>query len=235
MQARRFHCAQPGAGLRTLAVRFCLVALAAALSVGFPQLTRGQAQQGAPATHSTPAQPDSGQAASQASQPPQNTGPNATVPLTLGEGDDGEAPADSARAPAPQPAAPQPAAPQPVTPQPAAEKPAAAPPIPGQSAPAQLVPRAPAAAAMQPPLPERPADASDPGALVEWECADLLKMANDLKTAVNKTTKDELSLAVVRKAGEIEEMAHKLRDETPPAMGRNDSGAGAQTPQGGSR
>jgi hypothetical protein len=43
------------------------------------------------------------------------------------------------------------------------------------------------------------------------ECADLLKMATDLKSEVDKTTKDTLSVTVVRKAGEIEELAHKVR------------------------
>jgi type VI protein secretion system component VasF len=43
------------------------------------------------------------------------------------------------------------------------------------------------------------------------ECADLLKMATDLKSEVDKTTKDTLSIAVVRKAGAIEQLAHKVR------------------------
>lgn len=43
------------------------------------------------------------------------------------------------------------------------------------------------------------------------ECADLLKMANDLKTEVDKSTKDMLSVTVVRKADEIEKLAHKVR------------------------
>jgi hypothetical protein len=43
------------------------------------------------------------------------------------------------------------------------------------------------------------------------EAANLLKMATDLKAAVDKTTKDTLSVGVVRKAGEIEQLAHKVR------------------------
>ena len=43
------------------------------------------------------------------------------------------------------------------------------------------------------------------------EAAELLKMATALKTEVDKTTKDTLSVAVVRKAGEIEQLAHKVR------------------------
>ncbi len=47
------------------------------------------------------------------------------------------------------------------------------------------------------------------------ECADLLKMATDLKSEVDKTTKDMLSVRVVRKAGEIEQLAHKVRTGSP--------------------
>ena len=43
------------------------------------------------------------------------------------------------------------------------------------------------------------------------ECADLLKMATDLKTEVDKSNKDMLSVTVVRKAGDIEQLAHKVR------------------------
>ena len=47
------------------------------------------------------------------------------------------------------------------------------------------------------------------------ECADLLKLANDLKAEVDKSTKDTLSLSVVRKADQIEQLAHKLRTGQP--------------------
>ena len=43
------------------------------------------------------------------------------------------------------------------------------------------------------------------------QCADLLAMATELKTEVDKTTKDTLSISVVRKAGEIEQLAHKVK------------------------
>lgn len=46
------------------------------------------------------------------------------------------------------------------------------------------------------------------------QCADLLKMATELKTEVDKTTADTLSVTVVRKAGQIEALAHKVRVET---------------------
>src|ERR1700683_3151989 len=43
------------------------------------------------------------------------------------------------------------------------------------------------------------------------EAADLLKLATTLKTEVDKSNKDTLSVTVVRKAGEIEQLAHKAR------------------------
>ena len=50
---------------------------------------------------------------------------------------------------------------------------------------------------------------------VASECADLLKMATDLKSEVGKTTRDTLSVTVVRKASEIEQLAHKVRTGSP--------------------
>ena len=43
------------------------------------------------------------------------------------------------------------------------------------------------------------------------QCADLLQMATELKKAVDKSRPDTLSVTVVRKAGDIEQYAHKLR------------------------
>ena len=43
------------------------------------------------------------------------------------------------------------------------------------------------------------------------ETADLLKLDNSLKAEMDKTTKDTLSVAVIRRAGEIEQLAHKMR------------------------
>jgi hypothetical protein len=48
---------------------------------------------------------------------------------------------------------------------------------------------------------------------IAQQTANLLQMATDLKTEVYKTRKDTLSVAVVRKAGEIEKLAHTLRDK----------------------
>jgi hypothetical protein len=41
--------------------------------------------------------------------------------------------------------------------------------------------------------------------------ANLLKLANTLKAEVDKTSADTLSVIVIRKAGEIEQLAHKMR------------------------
>jgi len=49
---------------------------------------------------------------------------------------------------------------------------------------------------------------------VASQCAELLKLATDLKTEVDKSTKDTLSVTVVRKAGQIEQLAHKVRTGT---------------------
>lgn len=50
---------------------------------------------------------------------------------------------------------------------------------------------------------------------VASECADLLKMATELKSEVDKSTKDMLSVTVVRKATAIEQFAHKVRTGSP--------------------
>lgn len=55
---------------------------------------------------------------------------------------------------------------------------------------------------------ESPANAKQDAA---GEAADLLKMATALKAEVDKSTKDTLSVTVVRRAGEIEQLAHKAR------------------------
>ncbi|MGB8030988.1 MAG: hypothetical protein WCF30_15150 [Terracidiphilus sp.] len=46
---------------------------------------------------------------------------------------------------------------------------------------------------------------------VARQCAELLKLATDLKTAVDQSSASTLSVTVVRKAGEIEQLAHKVR------------------------
>lgn len=47
---------------------------------------------------------------------------------------------------------------------------------------------------------------------VAKQCAELLKLATDLKAAVDQSSASTLSVTVVRKAGEIEKLAHKVRN-----------------------
>ena len=46
------------------------------------------------------------------------------------------------------------------------------------------------------------------------DSAKLLKLATDLKAEVDKTTKDTLSITVIRKADEIEKLAHTVKEKT---------------------
>lgn len=45
------------------------------------------------------------------------------------------------------------------------------------------------------------------------DSAKLVKLAKELKADVDKTTKDQLSIAVIKKADEVEKLARKVRDE----------------------
>lgn len=51
------------------------------------------------------------------------------------------------------------------------------------------------------------------------DTARLLQLATDLKAEVDKTTKDTLSLSVIRKADAIEKLAHDARVNIKPAVG----------------
>lgn len=56
---------------------------------------------------------------------------------------------------------------------------------------------------------------------IDGQCADLFKLATALKLSVDKTTPDMLSVTVVRQAGQIEQLAHKVKGEMkPPAGGK---------------
>lgn len=126
----------------------------------------------------------------------------------------------------------------PVNPPPTPEEPAAAPTVapgaqsgaarvgpPGAALPAADAGRGaassarPAAAAFRPPPVPPPIPSADPRRQqINNECADLLQMADALKIAVDKTTQDELSVTVVRDAGQIEQLARKVKDEMRPTM-----------------
>ncbi len=51
------------------------------------------------------------------------------------------------------------------------------------------------------------------------DSARLLKLATDLKTEVDKTNKDTLSVSVIRKADEIERLAHAVREKMRASIG----------------
>jgi hypothetical protein len=53
------------------------------------------------------------------------------------------------------------------------------------------------------------------------DCVKLLKLAADLKAEVDKTNKDTLSLAVIRKADEIERLAHSVKEKMKLIVGSN--------------
>lgn len=116
----------------------------------------------------------------------------------------------------PAPAQPAPALPEPQAPVPDAQS-AAAPAGPdATAAPAQPAAEpATAAVPTEPPPPDPNMSPEDKRKQqVAQQCADLLKLATDLKAQVDKSRKDELSVSVVRKATEIEQMAHKVRSGT---------------------
>jgi hypothetical protein len=51
------------------------------------------------------------------------------------------------------------------------------------------------------------------------DTAKLLKLAADLKVEVDKTNKDTLSLSVIRKADEIERLAHNVKEKMKLSVG----------------
>ena len=111
------------------------------------------------------------------------------------------------------------APPTPAKPQPAAAKtpssPKAETPSPGEKVDSGASPQPSsnaATATAAPPKPDTapllPVDPKNPAAV---DTANLMKLANTLKADVDKTTKDTLSVTVVREASEIEQLAHKMR------------------------
>ncbi len=53
--------------------------------------------------------------------------------------------------------------------------------------------------------------ANDRQKKIAADSAKLLELATELKTDVDKTTKDQMSMDVIRKADEIEKLAHDLK------------------------
>ena len=54
---------------------------------------------------------------------------------------------------------------------------------------------------------------AEPKDQIALDSAKLLKLATDLRIEVDKTTLDTLSLTIVRKADEIEKLAHSMREK----------------------
>jgi hypothetical protein len=54
---------------------------------------------------------------------------------------------------------------------------------------------------------------------ISAESAKLLKLATELKAEVDKTDKDTLSVGVIRKADEIEKLAHSVKEKMQLTMG----------------
>jgi hypothetical protein len=69
-------------------------------------------------------------------------------------------------------------------------------------------PQAPEEKAVQP---DRDAASAEHNRQIAEDSARLLKLATDLKAEIDKTNKDTLSLRVIRKADEIERLAHSVR------------------------
>ena len=82
-------------------------------------------------------------------------------------------------------------------------------PLPAPVSTASQAPEAVAAPADNPPATS--AASTDP----KQQIAQLLQMATDLKAEVDKSNKDQLSVAVVRKANALEQLARKVRSAWP--------------------
>jgi hypothetical protein len=63
-----------------------------------------------------------------------------------------------------------------------------------------------------------PASNAEAKKQVADESARLLKLATDLNAEVSKTTQDTLSLAVIRKAAELERLAHDVKEKSKPSV-----------------
>ena len=73
--------------------------------------------------------------------------------------------------------------------------------------------KSPPAVEQQPMKPPLEGAAAERKREINDDSAKLLQLASDLKAEVDKTTKDTLSVSVVRKADEIERLAHNVREK----------------------
>jgi hypothetical protein len=236
--------------LRGNATCLCAAAFLALLVAGYPQPLCAQNPQSSNTTppqkqsqHQPQSAPQTQPPAKAGQQDHTSSGPSASPAQpqdeSLGQGDQSLQPDPLANPVNPPPTPDEPAAsdpdaswiapapaPAPASP-PSGSAPGAFPGGPSSHPPADAAQGAataaasPPAAPAPPPVP-KPAKASDPlRQQINNQCADLLAMANTLQSAVAKTTKDELSVTVVRTAGQIEDLVRKLKDEMRPALSRN--------------
>ena len=73
----------------------------------------------------------------------------------------------------------------------------------------------------QTPSPSQSMPGSEANRQIAGDSAKLLKLATDLKAEVDKTSKDTLSLGVIRKADEIEKLAHAVKEKIKLSIGGN--------------
>jgi uncharacterized iron-regulated membrane protein len=104
---------------------------------------------------------------------------------------------------------------------------AQSPATPGQTVPSQAAPN-PAVPAVKPKdaTPElsekqkkQDAQMQERKAQLAADTAKLLELANDLKAEMDKSSKDTLSIGVIKKADQVEKLAHKVREEMKATMG----------------
>lgn len=162
-----------------------------------------------------------GQDAPAASGTPQTAQPatpqSSSGPMVMGQNPDSTP--DTVNAPAtPPPSASQPGKSQPAKPGALVPWNPANPP--GETGAAQPASAAPAPSAALPVPPPANAGGNAARQQINNECVSLLKMANELKAAVDKSNKDTLSITVVRKADDIEALAHQVKDEMRPELAR---------------
>ena len=60
---------------------------------------------------------------------------------------------------------------------------------------------------------------------ISADCANLLELAKQLKIEMNRAGNDTLSLGVIRKAAEIQQLTHKIQKEMKPELGKSGSNA----------
>lgn len=218
MAAWRIGGSVVGGRFRSAGAWLCAAVLLAGLSLAGTGLLDVRAQTG-----QQPQPGDSRQAGGQqATQPNAQSSDSSTAPsdsaTAPSDGADEllkEFPADPASKAATDPRDGHPANEPAYVPQPEDTVPAENVAQPAAAQPAAAVSPAPVAPPVLIELPDDPKQRQ-----VAIECNDLLTMATDLKAVVDKSSKDQLSLDVVRKAGQLEQYARKVRSGAAQVAGK---------------